>query len=88
MPGNCVPKSLGERLKNPIMGVMVHGIGSYAIPLPPATDTNVNASIECIWRVFDDLQHTRGFKTPPLLTIQGDNHHDNKTPAMYVFIAW
>ena len=87
-PGGMIPKSMvGGRCKLPLVGVIAHKLGTWAISLSPFTKGKVDETIECIYHVIQQLQVS--YDLPPKLYLQMDNHTgSNKTPAVIEFIAW
>ena len=80
------------KLRNKLIGAMVHGIGTFVYVVPAPTATGGSTSIEVLWRTLLKVQLHRinaGFSRPlpPTLYLQFDNASDNKCKAMLAFCA-
>jgi len=80
------PKYLHARMPCPMIGAIIHGFGPIALLVPPANTEGINTTIETAYLAIVEVQ--KKFKTPRKLHLQGDNHPDNKTPALFCFMAW
>ena len=81
------PKYLGTgRMPNSIIGAIAHGYGSLVGYTPGANTEGINLTCTFIYLIIGEIQ--TDFNTPRKLNLQADNHADNKTPAMFCFVAW
>jgi hypothetical protein len=69
-----------------ITGIIVHGVGFICCESTDAQSGGANLNIECIDRCLRFLQ-THGYRFAAKLFVQADNHTDNKTPAVLVYLA-
>lgn len=75
-------------MKQKLMGLIAHGLGSYLYVSHPPVVNNANFTIECLWRTLTKLRVRYGemnLDWPPTLHIQMDNASDNKAK---VFFGW
>lgn len=80
-----------EFLKQKLMGVLVHGHGSYVYVLHPPVKSGANFTIECIWRTLLKLETKyRDDKVawPKSLMLQLDNASDNKSYSILAFCSY
>ena len=79
-----------QLIKQKVMGVIAHGIGSYLyVGLPPLA-TGANFTLECLWRTLMklDAEYRRsGDHMPRHISVQMDNASDNKAFAVLSFAA-
>ena len=53
-----------------VMGVMVHGIGTYIYIASPPVKFGTNFNIECLQMTLNKVAALRGGKLPPILYLQ------------------
>lgn len=83
-----MPKAVNSahRLFVTLTGIIVHGVGFFCCLSTDAQSGGANLTIECIDRCLRFLQ-SQGYRFGPNFFVQGDNHTDNKTPAVLVYLA-
>lgn len=83
------PKCLNsaDRLPVVIVGVVVHGIGYFTFKSYASSSGGCNLTIEVLYRLFVHLQGL-GYRFTDAARIHADNHTDNKTPAVLLFLGW
>jgi hypothetical protein len=83
------PKCLGSdySLKNRVVGVIVHGFGTFLYWVTPQIKHDTNLTIECIRRTLLKYQMAKT-SLPPVLYLQMDNASDNKSRQLFAFLAY
>lgn len=71
-----------------MIGVLVHGIGSYVYTMSEKFKADSNLTIEVLQRVLQKLEVVRG-RLPPRLCLQMDNCvRENKNQYVYGYLSW
>ena len=78
-------------MKQKLMGVMVHGHGTFVYVSHPPLINGANFTIECIWRTLLKMQDiydaNPSISWPPEIRFQMDNASDNKAGVFFSFFS-
>jgi hypothetical protein len=78
--------NLAQRLPVGLIGVIIHGVCYVEFLGTPAQSDQCNQTIEVLDRTFHLLQ-SMGYRFAAEAAIQADNHTDNKTPAVMLYLS-
>jgi hypothetical protein len=79
-----------DLVKQKVMGVMVHGWGTFLYVAHSPLKLGVNFVLECVWRTLlklNAMYTAKAFLWPAKLKLQFDNASDNKAYAALMFFA-
>ena len=76
------------KIKLHLLGVLIHGVGSFAYTCPSHVKQGNNVTIQALWDSIVHVKKTTG-RLAPILLLQLDNTtKQNKGNGLFGFLAW
>ena len=76
------------KIKLHLLGVIVHGVGTYAYTCPSHVKQGNNVTIQALWDTIVKVKHKKGYLARILLLQLDNTTKQNKGNGLFCFLAW
>ena len=76
------------KIKLHLLGVLIHGVGSFAYTCPSHVKQGNNVTIQALWDSIVHVKNTTGRLAPTLLLQLDNTTKQNKGNGLFGFLAW